>query len=282
VLLTLRPEREENLLPAACNLLPFTVPSKAVTVPELIELAYRLHTTIAGAGTALRAIYSDAVLPVLPDDRADSTVPWMIRDVLIDDTGPVTSWRLGAFSIVEGAMLAERPLGDFLGMLDPYRFLGAPVPRYDEETRELLNRVKADKYDLDMLQLAEGTGSKDLETVTSLGLVHTAGRFGWTLAEAHERFARLVPIGLTLDYPQESIPDEIVYWYDLLALTAYFDGQAPVISGRIDWAYLKKAAEEIFDCAVAEIPAKAVFLRDRLRIYARLFELELPEETPSA
>jgi hypothetical protein len=92
----------------------------------------------------------------------------------------------------------------------------------------------------------------------------------------------LLLIGLTIEYSQTDLPDEIVYWYDLLALTTYFDGQLPAISGKIDWAYLEKAAEEIFDCAPEEVPAKAVFLRNRLRIYAPLFELELPEETTSA
>jgi hypothetical protein len=61
-----------------------------------------------------------------------------------------------------------------------------------------------------------------------------------------------------------------------------FDGELPVIFGKISGAYLKKAAQEIFDCPPEEIPAKAVFLRDRLRIYAALFQLELPEEAAGA
>jgi hypothetical protein len=68
----------------------------------------------------------------------------------------------------------------------------------------------------------------------------------------------------------------------LLALTTYFDGQEPVISGRIDQAYLEKAAEEIFDVSPEQIHEKAALLRERLKIYAPLFKFEFdtPEEAP--
>lgn len=123
----------------------------------------------------------------------------------------------------------------------------------------------------------------DLRTITPLQLVRIAGRLGWTLAHAHWRFARLIPIGLELQYPaDDNFPNEIVYWYDLQVLTRYFDGQEPAISGRIDWPYLQNAAVEIFDCPPGEAPEKAAFLRDRLRIYAPLFHLDTPEEPPSA
>jgi hypothetical protein len=62
--------------------------------------------------------------------------------------------------------------------------------------------------------------------VSPLQVVQEAGMFGMTLA-----------------------------WYDLQALTTYFDGQEPVISGQIDWPYLQNAAIEIFDCPPGEAPA---------------------------
>ena len=73
-----------------------------------------------------------------------------------------------------------------------------------------------------------------------------------------------------------------MYWYDLLALTTYFDGQAPTISGTINLAYLERAAVEIFDAKPADIREKVVLLCDRLRIYAPLFqfELDIAEEDP--
>lgn len=178
----------------------------------------------------------------------------------------------------------REPLGDFLGVLDQFRSLGVPVPAFDETVRDLLNKVNLDNYDDAMLtEYDEFGNSRELETVTSLALVKIAGCFGWTLAHAHWRLGRLIPIGVRLDYPADvDYPQEIVHWYDLQALTVYFDGQSPFISGKIDWAYLEKAAEEIFDCLPEQIPENVVFLRDRLKIYASLFELELPEETADA
>ena len=155
------------------------------------------------------------------------------------------------------------------------------LPSFDEAVRAAVNTVTLDEYDLDMLlnprryTIDQAPG---VSIVSALHLVRTAGRFGWTLREAHERFARLVPAGLTLGYPQVELPDDIVYWYDLLALTTHFDGQPPVVSGRIDQAYLEHAAGEIFDAPPEELPAKAAFLRERLTRYAPLFQLELPEE----
>ena len=81
-----------------------------------------------------------------------------------------------------------------------------------------------------------------------------------------------------LDYPGVELPDEIVCWQDLLLLTTYFDGQPPAISGTIDRAYLEMAAKEIFGAPPEQIAERAAWLRDRLRLYAQLFQLELPEE----
>jgi hypothetical protein len=54
------------------------------------------------------------------------------------------------------------------------------------------------------------------------------------------------------------------------------DGQPPVISGKIRQEYLKKAAVEIFDVAPGEVNRRAAELHDRLKLYAALFQLELP------
>ena len=43
---------------------------------------------------------------------------------------------------------------------------------------------------------------------------------------------------------------------------------------------LEKAAEEIFGASPEEIPAKAAWLRQRLKIYAPLFSLELDALSP--
>jgi hypothetical protein len=277
-IVALRRESENHLLRVASNLIPFTAPTAPLTYPELAELAYWLNTSLAGAADRLHTIYPEAQVPPLEIGCEGLTVSWTIHDALLR-VGPVPSWRLNPLSVVKSALRAERPLGDFLGLLDPFRRLGAPVPPYDEEIGDALNKLVIDDYDLDLLtpesarNLGEGPRS-----ITALALVAIAGRLGLTLTEVHQRLARLQPIGLVLEYPQVDLPDEIVYWHDLLALTTYFDGRPPAVSGRIDRAYLEQAAEEIFDATPDEIPAKADFLRQRLAVYAPLFELELPEE----
>jgi hypothetical protein len=259
---------------AARRLAPFITPSR-VTLPDLVAFSSALQVTLAEASDTLHALYPEARRPELDHDSRAVTVPSSAGDVLIKfDTE--LSWRQDPALLIQVATDSELPLGDFLGLLAPFRKLGAPVPPFDEAVRAALNAVTLDAYDQDMVlgpRMTSVGPPAGISTISALHLVQTAGRFGWTLREAHERFARLVPAGLTLDYPRVELPDEIVYWYDLLALTTYFDGQPPVLSGRVDWAYLERAAGEIFD-----IPAQAAFLRERLTRYVPLFQLELPEE----
>jgi hypothetical protein len=268
--------KDHELLLTARDLIPFTAPGRRLTHAELAQAAWQLDTTLAGATEALREVYPEIKLPAVPADCSDLGVPWAAHDALVaGGQRDLISWRLRPSDIVRTALRAAYPLGDFLAMLDPFRKLGAPVPDYDEAIKDALNKVALDEYDEDML-----ADPSDSASVTALRLVQTAGRFGWTLAEAHQRFARLVPIGVRLDYPQVELPDEIVRWEDLLALTTFFDGQPPVIAGTIDQPYLEKAAEEIFDAPPKEIPAKADWLRERLSIYAPLFSLQLEPLSP--
>lgn len=270
----------------ARDLVACLTPARPVTPAQLVYAACDFNTALADAAAIIRAAYPGVRLPVLPPECADLRVPREVAASLLDAEGAI-SWQVNPKEIVFWTRLTREPLGDFLSRLDPFRRLGAPVPAFDEAVRTALNEVQLDEYDVDML-IAPGVNPRYRHQeendphgwlVTALSLVQVAGRLGWTLAHAHWRLARLAPIGLTLEYPADiDFPDEIVYWYDLLVLTTYFDGQPPVISGTIDWACLEKAAEEIFDAKPEDIPAKAAFLRDRLRIYAPLFNLELPEE----
>lgn len=268
----------------ARNLAPFAAPTESVTSVQLVEIAYQMDVTIAESMQKISEVYDEARLPVVDDECSALTVPPGVYTALLRGFRRDPKWRQGPLGIVAGALFLREPLGDFLRRLDKFRPLGAPVPPYDEGVRLMLNEIYLDDYDADMLTTFDEFGvERELRAINALSFIQIAGRLGWTLAQAHQRFARLVPIGLVLEYPTAvEFPDEIVYWYDLQVLTTYFDGQQPVISGRIDWAYLEKAAEEIFDCSPEEIPKKALFLRDRLRIYAPLFELELPEEAASA
>jgi hypothetical protein len=283
------PRREdEGLRVAAQRLAPVIAPAHKVPYPQLVDAAWLFEITLADTAVALRAVYPAIQLPNLPAECSELTVSKAVRDVLLLDDDE-TSWRqpLTPYHIVYqavGSRLLEMPaqaLGDLLSRLAGFRAIGAIVPPCTEAARNALNEIGLDKRDMTMLQ----SGDYYVLRVWALHLVQTAGRFGWTLAEAHQRFVRLTSIGLGFAYPQSELPDEIVYWYDLQALTAHFDGQEPVISGRIGRAYLEEAAREIFyDVSPAELPAMVALLRERLAIYAPLFELELdfPEEDPVA
>ena len=284
-----RPRRkDEDLLAPAQHLAPVVAPAHALTYPQLVDAAWLSETTLADTAAALRAVYPAIQLPDLPAECGDLTVSTAVRDVLLADEDEI-SWRPrpAPYHIIDqalGSRLHERPaqaLGDFLSRLARFSAIGAMVPPCTEADRAALNGIRLDERDLSMLE----SGKYVVLRVWPLHLVQMAGRFGWTLAEAHRRFARLTPIGLGFTYPQAELPDDIVYWYDLQALTTHFDGQEPLISGRIDRAYLEQAAREIFyDASPAELPAKVALLRERLAVYAPLFELELdiPQEDPVA
>ena len=272
--------RDEDLLRSAQLLAPLTAPVHPVTHPELAEASWLFEMTLADTALALGEVYPAIRLPDLPAECGNLAVADVMHHVLLDDGNEISWQRPLPWQILHQAQSSAQPLGDFLSRLAKFRGIGAPVPPCTEAAREALNEIRPDDRDIAMLK----AGKYYVLAVWPLHLVQTAGRFGWTLAEAYQRFSRLVPIGLGLHYPQAEIPDEIVCWYDLQALTTHFDGEEPVISGRIDWSYLERAAEEIFDAKPDEIPARAGFLRKRLAIYAPLFQLQLdlPEEGPVA
>jgi hypothetical protein len=276
---------------------------RSLTLPDLAAVAFRLQATLAEASLAIHEAAPEMGLPSLPAECADLIVSQEIFETLLNlepatyiegigGAGFEFSWREpGVRTIVRGAAKARKPLGDYLGLLDQFRRLGAPVPPFDDEIRDALNQPGLDTNEAIMLdwphlEASEGSmriagtnpaRSPEVPVVTALRLVQIAGRFGWTLAQAHQRIARLTALGLSLEYPDAEYPNEIVRWHDLLLLTKYFDGQPPAISGRMDQAYLNKAAKEIFDAAPGEIAHRAAELRDRLKIYAVLFKLKIPE-----
>jgi hypothetical protein len=264
---------------AARDLVQFVARDASITGEELAEASYQIRASLAEVVTKFSEVCPEICFPSIDAECASMTVEHGIYSALILSGSGDIEWDGEPRSIVGAARYLREPLGDLLGRLDPFRRLGAPIPAYDDIVRESLNRVELDAYDAEMLTEHDEFGDEtDLRTITPLTLVRIAGRLGWTLSHAHWRLARLVPTGVELDYPADApLPDEIVYWYDLQVLTKYFDGQEPAIQGRIDWPYLQNAAVEIFDCPPEQAPEKAVFLRDRLRLYAPLFHLELPE-----
>lgn len=259
------------------NISSFTAPIAAIDWSDFIGTAYGHEKKIAQIADDIRALYPKAKLPVISDKCADLKVTYATFSVLgnwgisdVDTYG--TTWMAGILKD------SGQGLGDFLSHIDPFRIPGDWLPVYDKSTQDELNKISFDDYDVDLLTTYDELGRwKPLKVIDALRYIQIAGRFGWTLAEAQTHFAKLAIIGITLDYPKTDFPEEIVYWYDLQALTTHFDGQAPVISGRIDQTYLERAAVEIFDVKPAEVSEKAALLRKRLQIYQPLFGFELDD-----
>jgi Caspase domain len=258
----------------ARRLSSFLPPTEAISWKNLVHTGYGEDRALTRVLEEYSEVYPDAQMPVIPAECAHLMVSWVVSRTL----GGHHAWGGGKFgpaAIIDSMLYSRQPLGDFLGLLATFRPLGAPIPPFDESIRTELNKVQLDEYDLDMLDIYNELGESEyIQAVNPLALVQVAGRLGWTLAEAHQRFARLTPIGVTLEYPVVVLPDEIVYWYDLLALTTNFDGREPAISGTIDQSCLERAAEEIFDAPPEQIPEKAALLAKRLKIYAPLFEFD--------
>jgi hypothetical protein len=181
------------------------------------------------------------------------------------------AWALGPGDIVAGAVEAGMTVAMFLDRLEPIRQLGAPIPVLDTDMRDLLSQRVVDKHDAALLLTTDDFGVEQfLCSVSPLRLVQVAGRFGWTLREAHDRMAALVPIGLTLEYSPEACFDDIVTWQDLLVITEYLDGQEPAIAGTVSEAHILAGAREI-DQSPAQV-------RARIQRYAPLCSLIVNEE----
>jgi hypothetical protein len=258
-------------------LIPYAVPSRAINLAELARIAYLLDCTLAEARTAVLEVYPTARVSLLVQECEEMEVPWEIYYALFGTQwrNKDTEWRVVPSNIIEGALDCRQRLGDYLELLDPFRNLDGPVPAYDEAIRAVLNEVELDEQDLDLLKVFDEMGDESyLRTVTALDLVQAAGRLGWTPTRAHQRLAALTPVGLKLDYPGSELPDEVVRWQDLLLLTHYMDGQAPALTGRVDQSHIDKVAVETGE--------SVDWLRERIALYAPMFQLVLPEDDSHA
>ncbi|WP_216588816.1 wHTH domain-containing protein [Streptomyces brasiliscabiei] len=104
-----------------------------------------------------------------------------------------------------------------------------------------------------------------------LELVLVAGRLGLTLGETYDRYAPFACLGLdvTVAAPEGDELDLVPDWADVIILTARLTGRAPALSGSVPVDHITLCAEE------TERPGADVHAR--LRRYARLFTLTLPE-----
>ncbi|MGI5422175.1 HD domain-containing protein [Actinomadura luteofluorescens] len=255
---------------------------RPVTIPELIHLAHELRCDLRVAIDHYAEVFSDSADLSLVTSRVRYSdirdqrymdVTALIGDYfdLQTDQGPI-EWKLGPWRILYACAVSRLSVQEFLERLGEYREIGAPVPELSGSVMASYRDFIPDSHDLAMTSVVDDHGdSLPLERVDALHLVKTAGRFGWTLAYAHERFARIEPLGLVLDYPKDACVDELVHWQDLLVITDFLDGQPPVVSGVVGPDHIAAAAGD-----VEESEEQVV---GRLRKYQPLFGYRLEGET---
>ncbi|MBN6055206.1 caspase family protein, partial [Nonomuraea sp. RK-328] len=247
-------------------LLPFVRPESPFTQTDLVFLASRSGITVEQARQRLLDAFPQAEV-AFPPEGLREYVPVQATRFLRGQDGDL-HWEVAAGDLVQAASHTGLSIGAYLEIIRPLAAFGMPVPPPVEGARHDFQPLKED---VEMLVCRTPHDSWHLSTVDALHLVRVAGRHGWTLAHAHERFLRFTPLGVTLDYPHDAVPDGIVHWQDLLALTVHLDGHAPAVTGAVTADHLARAADQL-----GETPGQ---VRDRLRRYAPLFALTFPEDS---
>ncbi|MEV5572062.1 caspase family protein [Spirillospora sp. NPDC052269] len=254
---------------------------RPVTVPEILTLSMTLKSDLKSTVEEYVEVFPEtADLSRLPLGvrNSDIQIDWYVERLalagnffeIISSLRPI-EWRLDPWRILKSCADSHLSVQEFLERLYEYRVIGAPVPEVGPSVMADYRDFFPDRYDLTMTSRVENYWRVEpINRIDALHLVQTAGRFGWTLAYAHQRFARIQPLGLVLDYSPEACPDELVHWQDLLVITQYLDGQAPVVGGVVERHHITAAAKD-FEESEDRVTA-------RLRKYQPLFGYSLEDD----
>lgn len=151
-------------------------------------------------------------------------------------------------------------------LLEPLRAIGALIPDLAEAAVAALPESVPDARDAVAVDPAYRASGPD-EPLVPLDLVSIAGRLGEPMARTWQRITPYLALE-----PEPSLitiaPDLLPLWQDLAILSEGLDGMLPAVSGRITPERLAFAA-----AGVGESPE---WVRERLRLYAEMFGLELP------
>lgn len=251
---------------------------RAITLPEIMFAAYYLEESVGKSIELYQKLLPRTAdvseLPAaafgcdLRPNNWETVSPLVNLGRVFAGCETELGWALTPFDIARAANYRRLSLPALLDMLEPYRDLDVPLPKLDTPTRERLAGHTVDRYDVSILRETDDAGAwVSVPPVTALKLVQTAGRLGWTLRATYERFDRFTPVGLDLRVDPGACDDDIVYWQDLLVITAYLDGQEPVIQGVVSDDHVNGAA--------AEIGETADQVRARLARYAGLLGFRL-------
>ncbi|MFJ7961157.1 caspase family protein [Streptomyces sp. NPDC096319] len=240
----------------------------------LMALASRRSITMGEVADQLRNTPTPLPLdvPTVPDECRGLAPSYRDVSRLQDDEehedrqGFLTVLPLKDVVMAVGSALPD--LGAAVAHLTGYRSLGGPAlpgPFTGPDAKSLEDFVP-DDFDL----AAFDDGLLGPGTLGPLELVLVAGRFGWTLGKAYERYApfRCLGLDVTVGEPVGAERDVEPDWRDVIVLTTELTGRAPALERAVDPDHVQLCSEET-DLSAAEV-------LDRLRQYARLFDLDLP------
>ncbi|MFE2557458.1 caspase family protein [Streptomyces sp. NPDC059352] len=239
-----------------------------VGIPELLRVA-------AGRRTSLGDVLDDVArvkpllplrLPALPEQARTLTPVYAEVDILLREAenGEDFHEQLDIRSILALAQNRRCNLGQAALTLGAYRCLGAPpVPG---TVTEALAGFEPTDFDLAAFE----PGLLGHGALGPLELVLVAGRFGWSLGEAYDRYApfETFELKVTVPVPDEAEREIVPGWRDVIVLTEQLTGRAPAVSGTV-------TAEHVVLCA-EETEQSEDDVRDSLRRYSRLFSLVVP------
>ncbi|MFB6836557.1 caspase family protein [Streptomyces sp. NPDC056361] len=244
-------------------------------IEPLIHLASRSRSTLGTEAGRLAPLGLPFPLPVadLPDSLSALTPSVGFRFLFELGRGRNMAFRsaLTLGQLLAHAVYEPGGLGETVRTAQAFLPVGGPTlpGPFTGPDAEALERFAPDDFDL----AAFDPGLLGPGTLGPLELVLVAGRFGWTLGKAYERYApfRCLGLDVTVEAPTGDERDIVPDWRDVIVLTARLTGRAPAVEGAVEAAHVLLCSEET-DLSEEEV-------LERLRRYQRLFELIVPTTT---
>ncbi|CAM5552092.1 hypothetical protein SALBM135S_06328 [Streptomyces alboniger] len=156
--------------------------------------------------------------------------------------------------------------------------MGALVPELSPAEVEALPAEQPDARDAVALG-GEHRVSAPGAPLCPLDLVGLAGRLGEPVRGTWQRIVPYLPLEPAPDFPPgpapavDDVPDVVPLWQDLILLSVHADGVPPTLRGPVLASQVRFAARAVDE--------SEEWVRDRLRLYAVLFGLDLTGVSPS-
>ncbi|MFF3176998.1 caspase family protein [Streptomyces sp. NPDC057900] len=249
--------------------------------PPRVDSAYAFAVSSA-CRLPLAAVYAKltALAPLLGVESMLEPLPETLSDVIVGsaDANASCEWTSGevrwlpeprAADLARHGSTGQSTLGESLDALSRFAPLGSPwQPRTDAADSEWANWRPA-PHDSAMFD-DDLAGDRP---VAPIDLLRVAARFGWPMDRAWDRLALYRPFGVELIVERPEFSD-IPLWQDLILLTEEYTGRAPALHGPVSGDRVAVTAREL------EWTTDRVV--ERLRLYAGVFGLEVPQTYPAA